>query len=139
MGDGARELIVAEYPVTGLSPDVIAELIAELGPLWQDQHQAARLTARPRRRAAGASVEHKLVFVGRLPGSALTDLAEAVDEVLLGLGHAVTRAQRMQYAAYQRLRNFARVCPPQQTKLLVYLRADPKAGDLVPGFTRDVT
>lgn len=40
---------------------------------------------------------------------------------------------------YQRLRNFACVCPPQQTKLLVYLKADPMTVDLVPGFTRDVT
>jgi predicted transport protein len=36
------------------------------------------------------------------------------------------------------LRNFACVCPPQQTKLLVYLKVDPKEVDLVPGFTRDV-
>lgn len=41
--------------------------------------------------------------------------------------------------AYRRLRNFASLCPPQQTKLLVYLKADPKEVDLVPGFTRDVT
>lgn len=36
------------------------------------------------------------------------------------------------------MRNFACVCPPQQTKLLVYLKVDPKEVDLVPGFTRDV-
>ncbi len=35
--------------------------------------------------------------------------------------------------------NFACVCPSQKTKLLVYLKADPKQVDLVPGFTRDVT
>ncbi len=87
---------------------------------------------RVRRRAAGLRVAHK-------QGGALVDLAEAVDEVLLGLGDGVTRVQRKQYAAYQRLRNFACVCPPQQTKLMVYLKADPKTVDLVPGFTRDVT
>lgn len=39
--------------ITGLSADVIAELVAELGPLWHDRHQA-RLVARPRKRAVGA-------------------------------------------------------------------------------------
>jgi predicted transport protein len=72
-------------------------------------------------------------------GGALAELAEAVDEVLLGLGDGVSRVQRKQYRAYQRLRNFACVCPPQRTKLLVYLKTDPKEVDLVPGFTRDVT
>ncbi|MFI9749733.1 DUF5655 domain-containing protein [Streptomyces collinus] len=72
-------------------------------------------------------------------GGALAELAEAVDEVLLGLGDSVSRVQRKHYRAYQRLRNFACVCPPQKTKLLVYLSADPKEVELVPGFTRDVT
>ncbi|MEU2799918.1 DUF5655 domain-containing protein [Streptomyces sp. NPDC007117] len=75
----------------------------------------------------------------RRQDSAMTELAAAVDEVLVGLGDSVTRVQRKQYRTYQRLRNFACVCPPQQTKLLVYLKADPKGVDLVPGFTRDVT
>ncbi|GAA1369988.1 hypothetical protein GCM10009612_59030 [Streptomyces beijiangensis] len=47
--------------------------------------------------------------------------------------------QRKQYAAYQRLRNFACVLAPQQTKILVYLKVDPKEVDLVAGFARDVT
>ncbi|MFD9823195.1 DUF5655 domain-containing protein [Streptomyces violascens] len=87
---------------------------------------------RVRRRAAG------LPAVPRQDG-AMTELAGALDEVLTGLGAGVTRVQRKQYAAYQRLRNFACVLAPQQTKLLVYLKADPKEIDLVPGFTRDVT
>ncbi|MEV0641648.1 DUF5655 domain-containing protein [Streptomyces sp. NPDC050619] len=70
---------------------------------------------------------------------AMAELAAAADEVLLGLGEGITRVQRKTYWAYQRLRNFACVCPPQKTKLLVYLKADPKGVDLVPGFTRDVT
>ncbi len=70
---------------------------------------------------------------------AMAELAVAADETLRGLGNGVTRVQRKQYAAYQRLRNFACVIPPQQTKLLVYLKADPKSVDLRPGFTRDVT
>ncbi|WP_406502903.1 endonuclease NucS domain-containing protein [Streptomyces sp. NBC_00212] len=75
----------------------------------------------------------------RRQDGAMAELAEAVDEVLVGLGDGVTRVQRKQYRAYQRLRNFACVCPPQQTKVLIYLKADPKEVDLVPGFTRDVT
>ncbi|WP_047121752.1 DUF5655 domain-containing protein [Streptomyces leeuwenhoekii] len=71
--------------------------------------------------------------------AALDELAQALDETLLGLGDGVNRVQRKMYRAYQRLRNFACVCPPQKTKLLVYLKADPKEVDLVPGFTRDVT
>ncbi|MFF4509080.1 DUF5655 domain-containing protein [Streptomyces sp. NPDC001401] len=93
-------------------------------------HSAA--AKRVRRRTAGLSA-------ARRQSGALAELAEAVDDVLLGLGDGVTRVQRKQYAAYQRLRNFACVCPPQQTKLLVYLKADPKEVDLMPGFTRDVT
>jgi hypothetical protein len=65
MGVGARELIVTEYRITGLSSVVIAELIAEVGPLWDEQHQA-RLAGRPRRRAVGAGAKHKFVFVNRL-------------------------------------------------------------------------
>nr|WP_260860190.1 DUF5655 domain-containing protein [Streptomyces cupreus] len=75
----------------------------------------------------------------REQGGALAELAEAVDEVLLGLGDSVNRVERKQYRAYQRLRNFACVCPPQRSKLLVYLKVDPKHVDLVPGYTRDVS
>ncbi|MEJ8652803.1 DUF5655 domain-containing protein [Streptomyces sp. MS1.AVA.3] len=92
--------------------------------------RAAPATAR--RRAAG-------VQSTRRQDVALTELAAAVDEALLGLGDGITRVQRRQYRAYRRLRNFACVCPPQQTKLLVYLKADPTSVDLIPGFTRDVT
>lgn len=90
---------------------------------------AAPATAR--RRVAGVQSTRRDV--------ALTDLAAAVDEALLGLGDGITRIQRKQYRAYQRLRNFACVCPPQQTKLLVYLKADPTSVDLIPSFTRDMT
>ncbi|AZM56294.1 transporter [Streptomyces sp. WAC 01529] len=86
---------------------------------------------RVRRRAAGVPA--------RGQDGAMAELAQAVDEVLVGLGDGVTRVQRKQYRAYRRLRNFASVCPPQQTKILVYLKADPNEVDLVPGFTRDVT
>ncbi|PJN35848.1 transporter [Streptomyces sp. CB02959] len=87
---------------------------------------------RVRRRAPGAPPV-------RQQGGAMAELAAAVDEVLVGLGDGVNRVQRKQYCAYQRLRNFACLIPPQQTKVLVYLKADPTAVDLVSGFTRDVT
>ena len=50
---------------TGLSPQVLADLVAELGPGWQAR-QHARLADRPRRRAVGAGAWHRLVFVDRL-------------------------------------------------------------------------
>lgn len=90
-------------------------------------------TARRTRRPAAVPVK------GSGQNAVLADLAEAVDEALLGLGDGVSRVQRKHYRAYQLLQNFACVCPPQKTKLLVYLKADPKEVDLVPGFTRDVT
>ncbi|MEV7277580.1 DUF5655 domain-containing protein [Streptomyces sp. NPDC093111] len=72
-------------------------------------------------------------------GASMVELASAVDDALLGLGDGVNRVERKMYRAYQRLRNFACVCPPQRSKLLVYLKVDPKDVDLVPGFTRDVS
>ncbi|MEV5943500.1 transposase family protein [Streptomyces sp. NPDC051994] len=58
-------MIIRNQRITGLSPDLIAELVAEIGPLWHERHQAA-LVSRPRRRAVGAGAKHKLVFVDRL-------------------------------------------------------------------------
>ncbi|MFF7728812.1 DUF5655 domain-containing protein [Streptomyces sp. NPDC008001] len=75
----------------------------------------------------------------RVADAAMEELFAEVDQVLLGLGDDITKAQRKTYRAYQRLRNFACVCPPQKNKLLVYLKVNPKEVDLVPGFTREVT
>ncbi|MEU6170013.1 transposase family protein [Streptomyces tanashiensis] len=58
-------MIISNRWITGLSADVIAELIAEVGPLWHARHQA-KLASRPRQRAAGAGAKHRLVFVDRL-------------------------------------------------------------------------
>ncbi|WP_326812245.1 endonuclease NucS [Streptomyces scopuliridis] len=92
-------------------------------------------TAAPRgaRQRRAARVEG-----ARVAGGAMEELAAAVDEVLLGLGGDITKVQHKTYRAYRRLRNFACLCP-QQTKLLVYLKADLAKTDLIPGFTRDVT
>ncbi|MFC9856279.1 MULTISPECIES: DUF5655 domain-containing protein [unclassified Streptomyces] len=80
---------------------------------------------------------------GRAPvddaGASVVELAHAVDEALLGLGDGVNCVQRKHYRAYRRLRNFACVCTPQRSKVLVYLKVNPSRVDLVPGFTRDVT
>ncbi|WP_430477514.1 helix-turn-helix domain-containing protein [Streptomyces sp. P11-1] len=65
MGTGARAATIGDRRITGLSADVIAELVAELGPLWRDRHQAS-LVARPRKRAVGAGAKHRLVFIDRL-------------------------------------------------------------------------
>ncbi|MEU6622036.1 transposase family protein [Streptomyces litmocidini] len=60
-----RAAIVGSRRITGLSADVIAELAADLGPLWHERHQA-RLVSRPRKRAVGAGAKYRLVFVDRL-------------------------------------------------------------------------
>ncbi|MFI2078131.1 hypothetical protein [Streptomyces triculaminicus] len=65
VGFGAREAIVADRRITGLSHEVIAALVTEVGPVWQARHEA-RLSDRPRRRAIGAGARYKLVFVDRL-------------------------------------------------------------------------
>ncbi|MFE4212151.1 endonuclease NucS domain-containing protein [Streptomyces sp. NPDC056844] len=72
-------------------------------------------------------------------GASMVELAGAVDEALLGLGDGVKRVEHKTYQAYQRLRNFACLCPPQRSKVLVYLKVDPKDVELVPGFSRDVS
>lgn len=74
-----------------------------------------------------------------IQGASMGELAGAVDEALLGVGGGVKRVERKTYRAYQRLRNFACLCPPQRSKVVVYLKVDPKDVDLVPGFTRDVS
>ncbi|MDQ0688732.1 hypothetical protein QF032_007769 [Streptomyces achromogenes] len=65
VGTRARAAIVRSQRITGLSPDVIAELAAEIGPLWHERHQAV-LMSHSRRRAVGAGAKHKLVFVDSL-------------------------------------------------------------------------
>ncbi len=61
----ARAAAVADRRVTGLSPQVLAELVVELGRRWQSRRDA-RLADRPRRRAVGAGARHRRVFIDRL-------------------------------------------------------------------------
>ncbi|MEU6324911.1 transposase family protein [Streptomyces sp. NPDC047009] len=65
VGNRARAAIIRSQRITGLAREVIAELVAEIGPLWHERHQES-LASRPRRRAVGAGAKHKLVFVDRL-------------------------------------------------------------------------
>ncbi|MFE5829429.1 transposase family protein [Streptomyces sp. NPDC056488] len=65
MGNRSRAAIISDRRTTGLSAEVIAELVAEAGPLWHERHQA-RLQPRPRKRAVGAGAKYRLVFVDRL-------------------------------------------------------------------------
>lgn len=65
VGNVSRAAIINDLRITGLSTDVIAELEAEVGPLWHERHQA-RLESRARKRAIGAGAKHRLVFVDRL-------------------------------------------------------------------------
>ncbi|WP_234432547.1 helix-turn-helix domain-containing protein, partial [Streptomyces sp. NRRL S-378] len=65
VGTATRAAIISDQRITGLSADVIAELVAEVGPLWHERHQT-RLESRPRMRAVGAGAKHQLVFVDRL-------------------------------------------------------------------------
>src|SRR3712207_2244933 len=60
-----RAVAVADRRVTGLSREVLAELVTELGPRWQGR-QDARLVDRPRQRLIGAGPQHRLVFTDRL-------------------------------------------------------------------------
>ncbi|MFE7092942.1 transposase family protein [Streptomyces erythrochromogenes] len=65
VGTGARAAIISDRRITGLSAEVIAELVAEVGPLRHERHQA-KLDSRPRQRAVGAGAKHRLVFIDRL-------------------------------------------------------------------------
>ncbi|MCB5163664.1 endonuclease NucS [Streptomyces bambusae] len=76
---------------------------------------------------------------GTAKEEAMAELAAAVDEVLLGFGDDLTKVSNQTYTAYRRMQNYACLVPPKKAKLLVYLKADPAAVDLVPGFARDVT
>ncbi|MFC8542595.1 transposase family protein [Streptomyces sp. NPDC057244] len=58
-------MIISNRRITGLSADVIAELIAEVGPLWHERQQA-KLASRPRKRAVGAGAKRRLMFIDRL-------------------------------------------------------------------------
>jgi hypothetical protein len=65
VGTGVREAIVGDRRITGLTPEVIAAITAEIGPIWEQQ-RIDRLVSRPRSRAVGAGAQYRLVFIDRL-------------------------------------------------------------------------
>lgn len=70
----------------------------------------------------------------------LKDLYDSVETHLLALGDDVTKKVTQQYYAFRRIKNFACVeIHPQSRKVLIYVKVDPAAVDLEPGFTRDVS
>ncbi|GGV56949.1 transposase [Streptomyces spectabilis] len=86
----SRALIVSRPQITGLPVSVIAELAADLGPLWASQ-RLQRLTGRPRVRAVGAGARYKLVFVDRLL-AALVHLRHGVTHDVLACWFGVNRS-----------------------------------------------
>lgn len=90
VGSRTRAAIIRSQRITGLAPDVIAELVAEIGPLWHERHQAV-LTSRPRRRAVGAGAKYKLVLVDRLLAT-LVHLRHATTHDVLACWFGVDRS-----------------------------------------------
>jgi hypothetical protein len=86
----ARAAAVADRRVTGLSREVLADLVAELGPRWQAR-QEARLADRPRRRAIGAGARYRLVFLDRLLAT-LVHLRHGVTHDVLACWFGVSRS-----------------------------------------------
>ncbi|MEU6977773.1 transposase family protein [Streptomyces sp. NPDC046371] len=83
-------MIVSNRRITGLSADVIGELVAELDPLWHERHEA-KLASRPRKRVVGAGAKHRFVFVDRLL-AVLVDLRHGATHDVLACWFAVDRS-----------------------------------------------
>ncbi len=86
----ARAAAVADRRVTGLSPQVLAELVVELGRRWQSRRDA-RLADRPRRRAVGAGARHRRVFIDRLLAT-LVHLRHGITHDVLACWFRVSRS-----------------------------------------------
>ncbi len=88
-----RAAAVADRRMSGLSREVLAELVAELGPRWQAR-QEARLAdrLRRRRRSVGAGARHRLVFVDRLLATTLVHLRHGVTHDVLACWFGVSRS-----------------------------------------------
>ncbi|WP_179254477.1 transposase family protein [Streptomyces sp. PgraA7] len=90
VGNSTRAVIISNRRITGLAVGVIGELVQEIGPLWQERHQA-RLTSRPRKRAVGVGAKHRLVFVDRLLAT-LVHLRHGVTHDVLACWFGVDRS-----------------------------------------------
>lgn len=77
-------------------------------------------------------------FLTDSPAS-LKNLFDDLEAVLVGFGDDVQKTVRKGYVAYKRLRNFACVeVHPTNHELIIYIKVNPDAVELIPGFTRDV-
>ncbi|MFC8495078.1 transposase family protein [Streptomyces sp. NPDC057235] len=83
-------MIISNRRITGLSADVIAELIAGVGPLWHERQQA-KLASRPRKRAVGAGAKRRLMFIDRLL-AALVHLRHGATHDVLACWFGVDRS-----------------------------------------------
>ncbi|MET8509206.1 transposase family protein [Streptomyces sp. NPDC004787] len=83
-------MIVSNRWITGLSADVIAELVAEFGSLWHERHQA-KLTSQPQKRAVGAGAKRRMVFIDRLLAT-LVHLRHGVTHDVLACWFGVDRS-----------------------------------------------
>ncbi|MFF7321805.1 transposase family protein [Streptomyces albogriseolus] len=90
VGNASRAAIISDRRITGLSAEVIAELVAEVDPLWHARHQA-KLASRPRKRAVGAGAQHRPVFVDRLLAT-LVHLRHATTHDVLACWFGVDRS-----------------------------------------------
>ncbi|MFF9490464.1 transposase family protein [Streptomyces sp. NPDC014676] len=95
VGNASRAAIIDDRRITGLSTDVIVELITEAGPLWHERHQS-KLASRLRKHAVGAGAEHRSVFADRLLATLVRLRHATAHDVLacwFGVGRpTVTRA-----------------------------------------------
>ena len=93
--------------------------------------------------AGGVSTPNKYTTFEELLAKAdpgLIDLYGQLCDTLRAFGDDVQEKQLKYYRAFKRIKNFACVeVRPQIKLLLVYLKVEPKAVDLVPDFSRDVT
>ncbi|MFF4723744.1 transposase family protein [Streptomyces mirabilis] len=90
VGNATRAVVISNRRITGLTANAIAELVAEVGPLWHERHQAG-LASRPRKRAVGAGAKHRLVFIDRLL-AALVHLRHATTHDVLACWFRVDRS-----------------------------------------------
>ncbi|WP_404200355.1 helix-turn-helix domain-containing protein [Streptomyces tauricus] len=83
-------MIISNRRITDLTSEVIAQLVAGIGPLWHERHQA-KLASRPRKRAVGGGPTHRLVFVDRLLAT-LVHLRHAATHDVLACWFGVDRS-----------------------------------------------
>lgn len=70
----------------------------------------------------------------------LTDVFHAARDHMLSLGDDVQVNELQMYHAFRRIKNFACMeIRPQAGHVLIFLKVEPGPGNLIPGFTRDVS